>query len=77
MVKQFMEKEFDLLFDLTLHDQFPAKYVNNLSKARFKVGKDPQNGKDHDMMIHIGENQEIPFFIEQIKYYISRINKEE
>lgn len=77
MIKQFMEKNFDILFDLTTLDQFPTKYVNNLTKASFKVGKESGNGKDHDMVIRLSKDQNLPYFIDQIKYYISRINKEE
>ena len=77
MIEKFIAKNFDILFDLTTQDQFPSKYVNNLSKARFKIGRESKSGKEHDMMFRIDDKQDIKYLIDQIKYYISRINKEE
>lgn len=77
MVSKFMAKDFDLLFDLTFSEDFPVKYVNNLSKAKFKIGRASKNGKEHDMIFRIGEDQSLPYFIDQVKHYISQINKEE
>ncbi|MGM0529746.1 MAG: DUF6913 domain-containing protein [Bacteroidota bacterium] len=77
IIEKFTAKHFDILFDLTPSDQFPSKYVNNLSKARLKIGRESKSGKEHDMMFRIDDQQDIKYFIDQIKYYISRINKEE
>ena len=77
MVKKFMAQEFDILFDLTIEDQFPPKYVNNISKAQFKIGRESGYNKEHDLMIKIEDKQGLQYLAEQIKYYISRINKEE
>jgi len=77
MIDKFIAKHFDILFDLTSSDQFPTKYVNNLSQARFKIGRESKSGKEHDMMFRIDDKQDLNYFIDQIKYYISRINKEE
>jgi len=77
IIEKFTTKPFDILFDLTPPDHFPTKYVNNLSRARFKIGMESESGKEHDMMFQIDERQDIKYFIEQVKHYISQINKEE
>lgn len=76
MIEKFINKPFDILFDLTPSDQFPPKYVNNLSKAHFKIGRESTSDKEHDMMFRINKNHDLQYFIDQIIYYISRINKE-
>jgi len=77
IVNQFTEQEFDILIDLSDYTLWPLKFVNNLSRARFKVGKEANDGKNYDMMLKIGEDQDLQYFIEQIKYYLSRINKKQ
>ncbi|MCF8336311.1 MAG: hypothetical protein K9H65_06890 [Bacteroidales bacterium] len=77
MIEQFTAKHFDILFDLTPPDQFPTQYINNLSQACFKVGRESHSGKEHDMIFRIDDQKDIKYIIDQIKYYISRINKEE
>lgn len=77
IVEKFTTKHFDILFDLSPAGQFPSKYVNNLSQARFKIGIEANSGKEHDMMFRIENEQDTQYFVDQIKYYISRINKEE
>ena len=76
MVKKFIVKDFDILFDLSTSHEFPTKYVNNVSRAKFKIGRESKNGKDHDMIFRIEENKELHYFIDQLKHYVSQINKE-
>ena len=76
LVNNFIEKEFDILIDLSNENHFPLTLVNNLSKASFKVGQDNLTGRDYDLMFSLKKNQGIDFYIEQIKHYLSQINKE-
>ncbi len=75
VIDKFMRKNFDILIDLSNGNYFPVKYINNLSKAGFKVGKNGKSGFEHDLFIQINENHEENFYIEQLKYYLSNINK--
>lgn len=76
IAEKFMAREFDILFDLSDNKHFSMKYINNLSHAKFKVGKEPTDGKEYDFMINLRHNSELNYYIEQIKEYIGRINKE-
>lgn len=71
---QFIEKEFDLLVDLTMEEFFPLYYILGASKAKFKVGKFYENNSYYDLMIDIDKSKKMDFFIEQIKHYLSLIN---
>jgi len=75
IVQQFIDQDFDILIDLSKQSLLPLKFVNNLSRAKFKVGKESNNGREYDMMIRISEDQGLQYLIDQIKYYLSRINK--
>ena len=75
LVQQFIEQDFDILIDLSAQKWLPLKFVNNLSRAKFKVGKESNNGRDYDLMIRLTEEQSLQYLIDQIKYYLSRINK--
>ena len=77
IVQQFTEQDFDILIDLSMESLIPLRFVNNLSRAKFKVGKESNNGRTYDLMIRIAEDQGLQFMIEQIKHYVSRINKKE
>ncbi|MFO8235656.1 MAG: hypothetical protein R6U04_09660 [Bacteroidales bacterium] len=76
IIHSFIEKEFDLLIDISMQSYFPVKVINNLSRARFKAGKENNEGKDYDLMISLKRHQGLRFFIEQIKHYLNRINLE-
>lgn len=69
-VESFMAKEFDVLFDLNLEDQFPMKYILSLSKATFKAGRYTESHDFLDFMINIEPE------IEAIKDLQSEIDKD-
>jgi hypothetical protein len=76
LAESFINKEIDLLIDLTSEKYFPAIYINNLSKAAFKVGSADAEKKDFDLMFSLKENHDMHYFIEQIKHYLSQIKNE-
>ncbi|MFP3859480.1 MAG: DUF6913 domain-containing protein [Bacteroidales bacterium] len=76
VIESFIEKEFDLLIDISMKNYFPVKLINNLSKAKFKVGNENNIDKDYDLMIALKKHQGLRFFVEQIKHYLSKINLE-
>ncbi len=70
-----LEQDFDILFDLSLSPNFPLSWLSELSTASFKVGRYTEEANDYDLMININSNPDIKFFIEQIKNYVSILNK--
>ncbi|MGM0497730.1 MAG: DUF6913 domain-containing protein [Bacteroidota bacterium] len=76
VASKFITREFDILFDLSDIEHFPLKYINNLSRAKFKVGKEPTGGREYDFMINIRNNPQLSYYVEQVKEYIEKINKE-
>jgi hypothetical protein len=75
-LKTFCDEEFDLLIDLTLEDYQPLIYAAAISKAQFKVGKySEKNANIFDLMIHADQVQSVPEFIENVKHYLSKINR--
>lgn len=74
-VDDFINNKFDILFDLSLANDFPLEYIAALSLAKFKVGRYTTDKADYDFMIDISKNPKHDYLIEQIKNYISMLNK--
>ena len=75
IVDEFINKELDILIDLSLDSScYPIQYIDALSKAKFKVGKFYETQNYFDFMINIDKNNDLSFFIEQIKHYLTMIN---
>jgi len=74
-VDEFIANKFDILFDLSLSNDFPLEYISALSLAKFKVGRYTSDNADYDLMIDISKNPKPDYLIEQIKNYISILNK--
>jgi hypothetical protein len=74
-VIRFSEKKFDMLIDLTIKKQFPLTVVCALSPAEFKVGYAGGEYNYYDVSIDVHEKPEPDYLMEQIVYYITRINK--
>lgn len=71
----FFEKEYDLLFVLTKQYHLSIQYLQMLSRAKFKIGYFTEGENDLDLMINPVENPEdVSYFIEQVKKYISMLN---
>ena len=77
-VRDFTQKEFDILIDLNLQDFFPLKYISGLSKAKCRVGRfSDDNVEYYDLMIEAKPGITVPEFIEQIHHYLTVINRNE
>jgi hypothetical protein len=68
-VDEFLYKQFDILVDLSVDDNFPLGYISNLSKARLKIGKMKNNRDCFDLMIDNSKNNTVSALIDHIKYY--------
>jgi hypothetical protein len=77
-VKDFIEKEFDLLIDLSRNDNFPLKYIAGLSKAVCRVGHfSEDNGAFYDLMIDMKATKSTDEYLGQIRHYLTIINSHE
>lgn len=73
--EEFISKRFDILIDTSLTQIITVQYLVALSKARFKVGKFYERRSFADFMISLKPNDDLPYFIEQIKHYLTTINQ--
>jgi hypothetical protein len=77
-VKDFIEKEFDILIDLSLKDSLPLKYISALSMAHCRVGRFSEaNRICYDIMLDLSKPLTLIEYIDQIVHYLSVINDEE
>lgn len=75
-LKDFIEKEFDLLIDLSVHENFPLKYIAGLSHSYCKVGRfSEENSNYYDIMIDIKPSATLEDFLDQVRHYLTIINK--
>ncbi len=73
-VKNFIEKPYSILIDLTIEESFPIEYVTTLSRAKFKVGAKGSYRDDVcDMVIDIDSNKNLEYLIIQVKHYLKMI----
>lgn len=77
-VRNFMDKEFDLLIDLNLSDSFPLKYIAGLSRAICRVGRfSEDNTSYYDLMIDVKPAMTFDEYLFQIKHYLTIIKTDE
>jgi hypothetical protein len=77
-VKDFIEKEFDILIDLSLKDTLPLKYISALSMAHCRIGRFSEaNRVCYDLMLDLSKPMILNEYISQIVHYLSVINDEE
>ncbi len=74
IVEKFISIEFDILFDLSLKDYFPIKYIVAHSKSKFKIGKISEYKFEyHDFILKFEKDKDVKYFIKQIKFYFKLI----
>ncbi len=73
--EEFINKPFDMLIDTSLTQIISIQYMVALSKSRFKVGKFYERRVYSDFMVNLKESDNLSFFIEQIKHYLTTINQ--
>jgi hypothetical protein len=77
VVKNFIDREFDILIDLHTGNGIPFRYVTALSRAKFKIGKyDKTAIRFYDMMVSTGENVTLHQFIQQVNTYLHQLKNE-
>ncbi len=73
--KEFIDKQFDILIDISMAQIITMQYLVGLSKAKFKVGKFYDSHAYADFMISLKPEDKLSFFIDQIKHYLTTINQ--
>ncbi len=73
----FLEKEFDVMINLSIDKFFPVEYIYALSRAKFKAGKQLANWEYDDLTVDIKESRDIQHLINQISHYLREINKKQ
>lgn len=74
LVNDFIDKPFDLLFDLSLQDYFPVEYIARLSKSKCKIGRYTKKHDCYDLMFELDEKQKLDSYLDNIKQYLALIN---
>lgn len=74
-IKEFINKEFDILIDLNVDDEYVLRHISGLSRSKFKVGSYSKiHEKYFDLMIDFNSSK-IEEFIEQVLYYLLVLNR--
>ena len=76
IIKNFVEKNYDILINLCDSDCIPIKYLAGSSQAKFKVGKYEEDIDLYDMMIDVKENT-LSALIKEIHHYLNVINQKD
>lgn len=74
-VEDFLKMKFDILFDLTIKERAAIEYIMQMANADFKAGALKKDKNAYDFMIDIRQKQELAYLIDQIKFYLSTIDR--
>ena len=73
--QQFQDKEFDILINLSLDDNFQTKYLALMSNARYRVGVyGLDKSFNYDLMFKL-KVRSLDYLIEHLIYYLELIDK--
>jgi hypothetical protein len=75
-IHNFVNEEFDILFNFGLPVQLPVMFINSMSKAKCKVGRyfEKYIGL-FDVMIEADENKKMDYVVETTHNYMMKLNK--
>jgi len=75
LVKNFVEEDFDILINFTVHQCLPLVYIAALSKAKFKIGKHfPKYEMYYDLLLDVEEGKSLKYFMKHVDVYMNMIN---
>ena len=75
MVEKFIGEPFDMLINCNIAGYFAVEYISQLSVAKCKVGIMRKDEPEYDLMIDIGKNPTIDYFLENLEKYLSYLRK--
>ena len=77
IVRNFSQREFDILIDLHTGNSIPFQYIVAGSKAKFKIGKyERKSTPFYDLMISVPEQTSLKQFIEQVNHYLKALKND-
>ena len=72
---QFMQNKYDIIINLSLNNSFSTKYLTLMSNSKYRIGVYGDIYKfNYDLMFKL-KVQSLDYFIEQLKYYLELIDK--
>jgi hypothetical protein len=74
-VDDFINTEFDVLFNIALEQNRVLDYITALSRAKFKIGWSAQKSNFFDLNINISGKQDALYLAQQQIYYLAQLNK--
>lgn len=74
-VSEFVDMNFDILFNLALSQNLALDYITALSQAKFKVGSSTGDSKYFDLNINIDENNDALYLAKQQIFYLAQLKK--
>lgn len=74
IVREFIDKPFNLLIVLIHEQTFAIDYLGKYSKAEFKVGKAGLDNELYDLMIELKDKDGIRELKKQILHYLNLLN---
>ena len=73
-ITEFLSTKFDLLINFSIKDKFAPFYIAALSSAKFKIGLDSEQNRNHfDMLLKL-EQTDIKEYKNHLMHYLSQIN---
>ncbi len=76
-VRDFINFDFDIFIDFSLKDSFQNLYVSQMSKAKFKVGRDETgHAKIYDFMLKIDAGTSVSEYSNFILHYLQMFNNQ-
>ena len=71
---QFIQEQFDILIDLSIVKTIALQYILVHSQATFRVGWQGAEQNYYDLNIDVSEKPQVRYLMEQIVFYLERIN---
>ena len=71
LVDEFIGRKFDILINVSVHENIPLEYIAAFSQASYRVGLyNPEKIYCYDLMIDLKGNKTLQKYIEQVKHYL-------
>jgi hypothetical protein len=70
VINDFLKRNFDILFDLTLTDSFSIHYLFALSVAKFKITNDSIKTEYADFVLQVSNKEKLGNYINMVKHYL-------
>ena len=71
MIKDFIEKDFDILVNTSLESIRPLEFVSAFSNAKLRIGVYSENKTYcYDFMMHLDANADTYTYLDQVEHYL-------